>query len=239
MTKKIKILSIEDEPVITARLERFVRIYFADYDLHWNHEDNLEQAHQFLINKQPDIILLDLNLYGQDGFELLKKSVSYAAHTIIVSAYIEKAIDAYEMGVIDFVAKPFTRKRLFKAFDRVLTDQKSEFTKLKYLSFRAGQSTEVIDVKDILFIKAADKYADVITFGGEVKFHDKSLGALCKILPDYFVRVHKSFIVPMTNVLAVNSREGSRYDLTLRTGEQLPVGRTRVDHVRNLLESLN
>lgn len=239
MTKNISILSIEDEPVITARLERFVRLYFADYNLHWNHEDNLEQAHQFLINKRPDIILLDLNLYGEDGFELLRKSVSYAAQTIIVSAYTERAIEAYELGVIDFVAKPFTKKRLFKAFDRVLSDQWSENKTLKYLSFRSGHSTEIINVKDILFIKAADKYVDVITVSGDVKFHDKSLGTLCKILPEYFVRVHKSFIVPITNVLTVNSREGSRYDLTLRTGDQLPVGRTRVDYVRNLLESYN
>lgn len=230
-------MSIEDEPVIAARLKRFTNIFFTDYELIWIHLDNLASAHQTLVDTRVDIILLDLNIYGEDGFEVLKRAVSYAAQTIVVSAYVERAMEAFELGVVDFVGKPFNQQRLFKAFERAISDKVTTEKSLKYLSFRAGMTTEIVKVEDILFIKGADKYVDIVTQDGDVKFHDKSLGALCKILPDYFVRIHKSFIVPMTCVLAVNSRQGSRYYLTLCNGTQLPVGRTRIDRVRSLLKA--
>ncbi len=66
-----------------------------------------------------DVLFLDLNLNGKDGFDLLKTSVSGAFHVIIISAHTEQALKAFEYGVLDFVGKPFNKERLARALDRV------------------------------------------------------------------------------------------------------------------------
>ena len=123
----MRILIIEDELTITRRLTRLAKGYFGD------------------------AIQSIGNLNGEDGFLVLKEMMSMSFHTIIVSAYKEKAITAFEYGVLDFVPKPFSEQRLAQAFGRI--SAKTERSGLKFLAIQKRGISHLIEVKDIRYIK--------------------------------------------------------------------------------------
>ncbi len=227
------ILSIEGEPIISRRLERLSREILGEQLTTFTSAQTLEAAFDELESNPADILLLDLNLDGEDGFELLSRFMSYSTQTIIVSAYGDRAVDAFEYGVVDFVPKPFSRGRLSVAFDRALrTVPTSAASKLRFLTFRSGRRTDVVPLRDICLIKGADKYSEITLKDGSVKLHDKRLSDFEGLLPDSFFRIHKSYIVPIARVKRIESSPGSKYDALLDTGELVPIGRTRVADLR-------
>lgn len=110
----MNILIVEDEAILAQRIQRLVTDILVDHPLNIRLEHSLESAQMFLDKHPVDLLFLDLNLDGEDGFELLKNSTRTPFPTIIISAYKELAIDAFEYGVLDFVRKPVTTERLEK-----------------------------------------------------------------------------------------------------------------------------
>ena len=222
----IKILSLEDEPVIADRIKRFCEEILGDRISSYTKCDSVDDALGEAASGGYDLFLLDLNLHGEDGFEILRTCASYAAHTIIISAYKDKAIDAFGYGVIDFVAKPFDKDRLHLALDRFSGKRMQEHYP-RFLSFRSAGKAFVASLDQVIFIAGADKYSEVRLNDGSDRLHDKSLNSFGQILPDSFERIHKSYIVRLDQIERFETHEGSRYFVVLKTGDRLPVGRTR------------
>jgi len=232
-----RILIVEDEPLVARRLQRLSADILSDKLTAASSVTCVTDAEQQLADLDFDMILLDLNLAGEDGFDLLKRFTAKAPHTIVVSAQTDRALEAFDFGVLDFVPKPFTRDRLAKAFARFWNKAPERPALPRQLSFETRDGFDVVELKSILFFKAADKYSEAVLASGDTRFHDKSLNRLEHILASDFVRTHKSYLVHQRAILDIKSLEGSRYALRLANGDQLPVGRTRVDHVRQLLDA--
>lgn len=230
-----QILIVEDEPFVSRRLARLAGELLSDHDPVTDCADSVSGALALLETKDVDLIFLDLNLAGEDGFDLLKRFTAKAAHTIVVSAHTDRAVEAFEYGVLDFVPKPFTKARLGKAVSRLWRQAEPQDATAKHLSFEVRTGIEVVALTDIMFFKGADKYSEAVLTTGATKFHGKSLNRLEQILGADFIRTHKSYLVHRGAITGVKSLEGSRYALWLSNGESLPVGRTRVDHVRQLV----
>ena len=229
------LLIVEDEPVVAKRLARLAGEFLQDR-LSQNHLASSTAEARALLQKQTiDLILLDLNLSGEDGFSLLREFTAKSAHTIVVSAETSRAIEAFDLGVLDFVAKPFTRSRLEIALQRFWQPDQEQQHTAKQISFESGSRIETINVEDIVFFKGADKYSEATLLDGRIKFHSKPLNRLGEILSEQFIRSHKSFLVQAKAIRSLRSLEGSRYEIDLVSGQSLPIGRTRVDHVRHLL----
>lgn len=236
---KYSILIVEDEPLVAQRIFRLTTEILHDRLDRITTASTLAQAEGELQKADHDLILLDLNLAGQDGFSLLPRITAKAPHVIVISAQTERALEAFEYGVLDFVPKPFTRPRLEKALSRLWLRESSANPATKHLSFEGRRGVEVIKLQDVLFFKAADKYSEAVLRDGTTRFHDKPLNRLEHILETDFIRTHKSYLVHQQAIQNVKSLEGSRYAVKLMNGDQLPVGRTRIDHVRQLIERLS
>ena len=115
----MKLLIVDVEPLIAQRIARFCRAILGQTLESLQIAGMFEEASAHLMEHPTDVLLLDLNLGGRDGMELLKASVAGSFHTIIVSANTENALRAFECGVLDFVPKPFTQERLAQALRRV------------------------------------------------------------------------------------------------------------------------
>lgn len=229
------LLIVEDEPLVAKRLSRLsTEILGEQISAQYSAPDVIE-ARLLITNHTIDLILLDLNLVGSDGFDLLKEFTAQAAHTIVVSAETNRALEAFEFGVLDFVPKPFTRDRLAKALGRFWQPELTGEPATTQIAFEAGSGIDVIAVSDILYFKGADKYSEAMLKDGVVRFHTKSLNRLEDILSANFVRSHKSYLVQRSAITTLRSLEGSRYELDLDDGSSLPIGRTRIDHVRQAL----
>lgn len=239
----IRILIVEDEEMIARRLERLVRRVLSEQTIQLSVVQNLEAAQTQVEEHLLDLVFLDLNLEGADGFDLLEEAAAGAFQTIIVSAYTDQAIKAFEYGVIDFVPKPFSEERLRTAVERYLgiaARQAARTTKM--LAVREGGCIIPVNVADIHYISGASGYSNLHLRNGHEKLHDKSLDQLHAILAPDFERIHKSYLVRFSEIESLQAFEGSRYQVRLKGGSapiELPVGRTRYRELRSRLEGVS
>ncbi len=233
----MRILIVEDVAPIANRLLRLTKEALKNDPIEVVLAHSLTSASVILESQPFDLLLLDLNLQGKDGFKLLQQVVSEPFHTIIVSAYADKAITAFEYGVIDFVAKPFTEERLALALHRfqciyekgdsyhpekpLLKDLKTT----NYLSIRESDSTQLISTSQISHVNGAGNYTEIHLENGETFIHSKSIGNIEAILPDSFVRPHKSHIVREDLITKISVIGDHKYAITLSNGHTIPISR--------------
>jgi two-component system response regulator LytT len=229
----MNILIIEDEARIAKRLERMIRDIFNNEITSLRCIESLSEGIKYIEDNPIDLLFLDLNLNGEDGFDVLESVVSERFHTIIVSAYKEKAIKAFEYGVLDFVAKPFDEERLAKACQRIKSNFFSE-NKLKYLSVKKKGRQSLININDLKYIKGSGIYTELHLTDGKIEIHNKTLENLSLLLPESFLRIHKSYIVKMSEAIEIIVQPGTQYGLRLKNEEVLPIGRTRYKMVKEL-----
>ncbi len=223
----MNILMVEDETRIAKRIERLTRAILGDILQSLTHINTLTEAIEYMDSNTPDLVLLDLNLNGQDGFDLLKQVVSKSFHTIIISAYKDQAIKAFEYGVLDFVPKPFNQKRLEQAFNRALAQEPPRDNPIKYLAVKKRQQVQLVPIEELRYIKGAGSYTELFLLDGSKELHDKSLDKLEQLLSPTFERIHKSYLVKMSEIKGITVKSGSKYWAELKSGDQLPVGRTK------------
>lgn len=222
----IQILICEDEKLIAERLARFVHNALSiPTRIHKVH--SIVQAKDYLKEHSVDLLFLDLNLHGKDGFTLLREFLSNSFQTIVVSAYTDRAIEAFEYGALDFLGKPFTQQRIQKAVDRYENGLGHQERQLKYLTVKYRREIQFVDITAIKFIKAASIYSDLHLATGEIKVYDKPLNQLLKLLPSHFHRTHKSYIVNSRFVQSIYSEKQNSYALILSSGESIPLSRNK------------
>jgi two-component system response regulator LytT len=238
----MRIVIVEDEPLIQQRIKRLTLDILSEHQPTIVCFGDIDDADEYLRENTIDLLLLDLNLMGRDGFELLKANVAGAYHTIVISAYAEKAVIAFEYGVLDFIAKPFDRDRLEKAFNRLLTRSQENYYGCRYLSVKKQGSIELVAISDVSYIQAEGHYSLLnicmneasleSRMGAKTYLHSKNIEKIMQLLPECFLRVHRSYIVNMNYVKKLNIKEGSRYFLQIDSNMEIPVGRTKVKEVK-------
>lgn len=220
----MKIAIVEDEAVVARRLERMVR-EIVGLEASIDVAPSLPAARNLM---PVDLLFLDLNLNGVDGFRLLEEAAAAPFSTVVVSAHHDQAVRAFDYGVADFVAKPWTAERLRMAVDRATS--KNTAGRARCVVVRKGRELRTIRIDDILFIRGADDYSELHLGDGSMHLHEKSLTALESLLPESFARVHRSYIANLGRVRGVRAAA-----LVLDDESVVPVGRVYRDAVRGRL----
>lgn len=231
LNQGMNILIIEDEIRIAKLLERLIREVWGNAVSRINHVARLEDANRFLKRHPIDLLFLDLNLNGQNGFDILKDFSSQSFHTVIVSAYKDRAIEAFEYGVLDFIPKPFSRARLEKTYARLIGSQNDSQHALRFIAVKKSGRVKPVPIQEVRFIKADGHYTELHLSGGKKELSDKPLDKLEVLLPASFLRIHRSYIVQMNEALEIKKFPGSKYQLLLKDGSTLPIGRSRLKNV--------
>ncbi|HMQ60999.1 MAG TPA: LytTR family DNA-binding domain-containing protein [Flavilitoribacter sp.] len=228
----MKLLIVEDEPIIARRIRRLSGLILGDRLEQITVFNSLEGGLSYLEKHEIDLLLLDLNLNGASGFDLLETMVAKPFHTIIISAYTDKAIRAFEYGVLDFVPKPFNQERLAQAFGRLQPGGRPFKGQARYLAVQKRGRHVLFEILDLAFIKGAGVYAELHFQNGSIEIHNKSLDALSRLLPDHFDRIHKSYIVNSTLVRELMAASGGKYTAVLKNGTELPISRQLYKELR-------
>jgi DNA-binding LytR/AlgR family response regulator len=200
------------------------------------------QATDFLNRELVDLLFLDINMPKIQGLDFLK-TLSNAPLVIVTTAYQEFALESYEQKVIDYLLKPFSLQRFLKAMNRA-----SEHKKL----LEAQSQPEVAQVstpasEERLFIKGDKKIhqvglSDIIyleSYGSYVKVHlehetiitlERLTNYETKLVGKGFIRIHKSYLVPVQRILVIEGNE-----LTIG-GKKLPIGAVYRHNVNELFK---
>ena len=231
----MKILIIEDEIRIAKRVERMTKEFFLNTLQSITSVQSLSEGLEFIKKNTLDLVLLDLNLNGENGFDVLSETVSGSFHTIIISANKEEALKAFEFGVLDCVPKPFNKERIEIAFNRVVKKEEVSNENLQFLAVKKRGGIKLVNIDDVQYIKGAGVYTELYLNNGQKELHDKSLEKLSQLLPKSFERIHKSYLVKTIKIKEIIVKTGSQYAVELLSGEILPVGRTKYKALKAIL----
>ncbi|KAB2841790.1 MAG: response regulator transcription factor [Melioribacteraceae bacterium] len=231
----MRILIVEDELPIAEDIQFLVKDILREHVTSVHIETTLGKAMEYLKHHVIDVLLLDLNLNSKNGFELLKSAVSNSFHTIVISANINRAIEAYEYGVLDFIPKPYSRERIETAFKRIKNNEGIEKHALKYITVKRGFEIHVIPLEEIRFFKSANIYVELHLSNRQIAISDKSMKTLAPLLPSDYLRIHKSFLININNIDTIQTFGGGQYSVLLKTGDVLPVSRQKIKLVKQFI----
>jgi DNA-binding LytR/AlgR family response regulator len=170
---------------------------------------------------QPDLLFLDIEMPYTNGMAYLQKTKN-PIPTIITTAYHQYAIEGYALDIVDYLIKPISEERFEKAIQKI-----SEFIAFKtftnndenFLFLKIDKQLEKIYFDEILFIEAMRNYIIVHTKQRKLIHYSSISGIENKLPMDNFLRVHKSFIVPINKIENVNKNK-----LTIN-GIEIPVSK--------------
>lgn len=183
---------------------------------------------------RPDLLFLDVAMPGCDGFELLGALGETAPRVIFVTAYDQHALRAFEVHALDYLLKPFTDARFDAALLHALAPRSDpprplEPSRAGRLIFRDRGHLQVVACAEIDWIEAADYYASVHV-GAVCHLVRESLNELERRLDSSaFVRVHRSAIVNLARVDAVEPARRGDALVVLKDGTRLRLSRNRRD----------
>lgn len=234
---KLRCVIVDDEPLAGEGLARHVAV--VDYLELIGIVRNPVELDQLMEKETPDLIFLDIEMPFMTGIDFLHLKAALPP-VILTTAYPNYALEAFQLDVIDYLLKPVTFNRFFKAVKKA--------RELQLLKNREKTKGAVPPEPDYFFIKCEGKYEKVRT--DEILFiqslqnyvmihteHDRymtlmSLKALEENLnADQFIRVHKSYIVAVSKVNSFQHTE-------IRIGEELiPISRSNKEWVHEKLLS--
>jgi two-component system LytT family response regulator len=246
-----RVLIVDDELPARQRLRELID---NDSDVaEMTEAENGLDAVEMILQKQPDIVLLDVQMPGLDGLGVIDTiGIERMPVTIFVTAFDQHAVRAFESAAIDYVLKPFGDERMEAAFSRAKARLNDEYVRefgqnvLKLLDsrhvdnpfidrivIRERDKTELVRVESIDCIESAGVYV-ALHVGQERIIHRAALSELVgRLDPRRFVRIHRSTVVNIDSILHLEPATHGEFDLVLRGGHRVHVSRT----FRPLLEA--
>jgi two-component system response regulator LytT len=221
----MRILIVEDEPPIARDIGDAVHSILGTALTSLHVVFSLDKASEILQKHPIDLCFLDLNLSGEDGFELLQQALTQRFHTIVISGHTDHALRAFEYGVIDFVPKPFTVERLRKALERV-TQHGFSPAPVRFLTARTSRRHLLLPIDCVEYLKANRYLVEVHLKDGGMEWIEKPLDRLESILPGTFIRIHRSCIVNLEYVDSYRHAGRGCYQVQMKNGTNLPLSRT-------------
>lgn len=238
MKKFYTAVIVDDNPVdVTAVVEhlRSSAIFDTLYTAY-----TVLEAYNLLISNSIDIVFLDIELSGKSGFDLLALMPNHPA-IVVISAHSHYAVDCFDLRIADFISKPFTYPRLFRAIGRALVTNHSPVSTpalpaptyvRENIYLKIGRKTERFFLDEILFIEAYGIYIKLHTKHGLFVVNEKISKIEQKLPNNQFIRIHKSYVINITCITRVESQA------VYLDKARLGIGVTFKDHVHTILKKL-
>jgi two-component system LytT family response regulator len=223
----IRTLVVDDEPLARSNLTVLLR---RDADVQIVGEcGSAAEAVVQIREKQPELVFLDVQMPEGDGFDVLDLPVVEQPPAIVfVTAYDRYALKAFEAGALDYLLKPFDDRRFEKALARAkekIAHGRAGTQRREWMAVRSAGQVAFVKHSEIDWIEAADYYACLHT-GAKTHMLRRTLAELDRELdPRLFCRIHRSGIVNLERVRALELNDDSDYRVVLENGAKLRLSR--------------
>ncbi len=248
--EKIRTVIIEDE----APAREIIKYYLKELD---SVEVIAECGDGFsglktISQMKPDLVFLDIQMPRLTGIEMLEV-LTEKPEIIFTTAYDQFALRAFELNAVDYLLKPFPKRRFLeavkKAIDKIesgtgnqipanqiLANKPEPVSPVNRVVVRKGNAINLIPVDQIRYVEAQDDYVMIYHAGGKalkqqtMKFYEDNLSKTD------FVRIHRSYIVRIEEIKRIEPYGKDNHVAILQTGDKLPVSRAGY---KNLKEELD
>jgi two-component system LytT family response regulator len=247
--EKIKILIIDDE----APAREIIKHYLKEVD---SVEVIAECADGFtglktISTMKPDLVFLDIQMPRLTGIEMVEV-LTEKPEIIFTTAYDQYALRAFELNALDYLLKPFPKRRFLeatkKAIDKIISGQGNKVpanqlltkipetsTPVSRIVVRKANSLNIISVDQIRYVAAEDDYVMIYHTDGKalkqqtMKFYEDNLPKAD------FVRIHRSYIVKVEQIRKIEPYGRDNHVAILLSGDKLPISRAGYKHLKEEL----
>lgn len=247
--EKIRTVIIEDE----APARDIIKYYLKEID---SIEIIAECADGFtglktISQLKPDLVFLDIQMPRLTGIELVEV-VTEKPEIIFTTAYDQFALKAFELNAVDYLLKPFPKRRFLEAVkkavdkirsgtgnlhpaNQILARMPDPPSPVNRVVVRKGNAINLIPVEQIRYVEAQDDYVMIHHVNGKalkqqtMKFYEENLPKAD------FVRIHRSYIVKVEEINKIEPYGKDNHVAVLRSGDKLPVSRSGYQHLKEEL----
>ncbi len=230
---KVKAVIVDDEPLARQIICKYATD-IPDLEITGECEDAIH-AHKFLNENQVDLMFLDVNMPKISGLDFIK-NLSKPPLVILTTAYTNYALESYELNILDYLKKPFSFERFFKAFQKAetqlsLLNKHQSIASDNFIFIKSNKKAVRINIDEITIIEGLGDY---------IKIHLKdnhyitnlTMKKMKELLPENeFFRIHKSFIIRLASVEAI---EGNQITIGK---EKIPIGNIYKQAFNELIET--
>jgi two-component system LytT family response regulator len=191
------------------------------------------QGAQQIRELSPDIVFVDIQMPGLDGFGMIDQiAASRPPLFVFVTSYSEYAVRAFEIEAVDYLCKPFDKERLSTSIERAIRRLNSAAPSgggnqwLTRLSIKDDERILFVPVDEIIWIEAANKYVVVYTPAGSHILRQTIQGLADQLNPREFVRTHRSTLVRKAAVRGLHPLFHGDYIVKLVNGAEVTLSRS-------------
>jgi two-component system LytT family response regulator len=249
MKNNITTILVDDEPLARKLLKEYLQD-FPEIKIVGECK-NGKQAIKAINEGKPDVVFLDIRMPGIDGFEVLE-NLKHIPHIIFSTAYEDYALKAFERNAVDYLLKPYDRKRFSQAMQKVLNrtvkmeneidrivqvlqQSKEQGSYPSRIFVRKGKRIISVEVGNILWIEADGDYTQLHTNNG-THLCNLSLNILEERLnPSCFLRVHRSSIIANGCIEHLQSDGEGGFVAMLKDKSKVKISRTHAAKLRNII----
>jgi two-component system LytT family response regulator len=222
----LRTLIVDDERLARQKMRTFLE---ARSDVSVAGEaSNVSEAIAMVERERPDLVLLDIQMPGGDGFDVVRAlPATHVPAVVFITAHGDYAIRAFEVAAVDYLLKPFDRARFNEAIDRAKKSAPRDL-RAAFFPVRKRDRTILVAVRDVDWIEAEGKYVRLHVREHSYLVRDAIAAVEARLDGKQFVRIHRSTIVNLRRVTEI--RDDSL--VILNDGTQLVMSRRFRTRVR-------
>lgn len=248
---KYRAVVVEDEEIALSRLKRILAGFPQSLEIIGEAKDG-PSAIDIINSLAPDLVFLDINLPGCDGFNVLQK-LTRQPIVIFTTSHDQHALEAFKTNAVDYLLKPvgpeavrktlekldalgFSQDWFSKAIGRIAASMEDRF--LTHVPCKVGEKTVLVKTGEILYFQSSNKYTEVKT-ASRAFLLDNSLADLeQKLNPKDFLRIHRGTLVNVSWIAEIKSWYEGRKKVVLKdaASTELEVSRGYAENLKGLLE---
>ena len=246
----IRTIIVDDEELARNRLRKLLQKYQSELEI-IAEAQNGEDAVKKISALRPEVIFLDVQMPGYDGFEVVRR-LRTKPFIIFATAYNEFALKAFEENSVDYLLKPIEQKRLDKAVEklrRLFDSSKLRLNEniermlsrlvspsLQRMKVKIGEKILLLDLSDVVYFEAKDKYTFLHTSDREYMIDETITDLEVKLDKSNFIRIHRAVIVNVKFIRELVKWFAGRYKAKLKDKREteLIVSRRYADQIRHL-----
>ena len=239
---KIRVLIVDDEPLARRRIKSLLA-HDSNVDVIGECSDGYKAVNS-IGELNPDLVFLDIQMPAMDGFDVIRTIGPERMPTVIfVTAYDQYALKAFEVNALDYLLKPFDRRRFQKTLERakamirgvqgnvntqllsLLKNLRREQDAPDRFIIRSGGRVVFLKVEEIDWMRTVGNYVRLQVGRDSHLMRETMTGMEAKLDPDRFMRIHRSTIVNLDRVKEVQPWVKGEYVVIMRDGTRLMMSR--------------
>jgi len=244
----IKAVLIDDEPLARSIVAEYLKTY-PEISVVQECGDGFEGI-KAIAQHQPDLIFLDVQMPKINGFEMLEL-IDNPPSVIFTTAFDDYALKAFDTHAVDYLLKPFSKERFDKAIKKWMEHYKKSDEQKGVQSLvetaahppdqynrvvvKTGTKISIIPMHDIHYMEADDDYVKIHTAEGS-HLKKKTMNYFEEVLDkSHFVRVHRSYILQIQQVLKIEPYEKESHIAILKSGARVPISKSGYPKLKSVL----